>query len=553
LKYKEKMSVHYNQAGYDSKLPKKAVLTGKGEFCSLLNERVLDAYRHQAEESKKIYKPVLSQAVYDEASGDTVRIVDFSALCETGKYYLIADGESVIIEIKEKPYHKLLNALVKSFYYQRCGCELPEKHAGLYRHSACHLGNAVLLRNDGEIDASTEIECKGGWHDAGDYGRYTGPAAVTVSHLLYSYELFPQVYEDQLNIPESGNGVPDILNECRYELEWMLKMQRADGGLYHKVSTRFFAPFIMPEDDKSDLHIFRVTHCSTAAFAAAAAQAARIYKVFDSAFSEKLLSAAKKAWDWMIANPVFEPYTNPPNVSSGTYGDASCEDELFWASAELYSVTGESCYLEALKKRVENVDISKLGWRDTAGLGALCCLFNMKNKLDDDFLASLKKRFLSAADSALALSLQSGYGTALKAENYVWGSILPILNNAILMICACLLTGEEKYRNAAQNQFDYLLGINATGYSFVTGFGEKAFRFPHHRPSFADGIDDPVPGLVSGGPNKSNIDPSAKMNIPPDTAPAKFYLDFTPSASLNEIAIYWNSPAVFVAAYFDSL
>ncbi|MDR0314219.1 MAG: glycoside hydrolase family 9 protein, partial [Treponema sp.] len=494
------MNIHYNQVGYDPKLPKKAVLTGKGEYCMILNERGLDANRSPANADEKDCAPVLSSAVFDEASGDTVRTVDFSAFSEPGKYYLIADGESVIIEIKEKPYHALSNALVKGLYYQRCGCELPGKYAGPYCHRICHTKKATLVKDDGEPDTSTVIDCAGGWHDAGDYGRYIGPAAVTVAHMLYSWEFFPQVYNDQLNIPESGNGVPDILNECRYELEWMLKMQRLDGGLYHKVATRYFAPFIMPEEDKEDLWLFRVSHCATAGFAAVAAQASRVYLAYDAGFSDRLLEAAKRAWNWMEANPVYEPFRNPPDYRSGWYGDRSCEDELFWASAELYSVTGEAPYLDAMKKRVDGVDISQFGWQDVAGLGALSCLFIMKDKLDGAFLASLKKRFLQSADSFLALTQKSGYGTALAADRYIWGSILPILNNAIVMICAGLLTGEEKYRNAAKNQLDYLLGMNATGYSFVTGFGDRAYRFPHHRPSYADGVDDPVPGLVSGGP-----------------------------------------------------
>jgi endoglucanase len=445
----------------------------------------------------------------------------------------------------------LNNALVKGFYYQRCGCELHEKHAGPYRHGVCHLGEAVLVNNDGTLDSSTVIKCEGGWHDAGDYGRYVAPAAAALGHLLYSYELFPGAFKDELNIPESGNGVPDILNECRYELEWMLKMQRADGGLYHKVATKYFAGFIMPEDDNDELFLFRVTHCSTAGFAAAVAQGSRIYKPFDAAFSAKLLEAAKRAWNWMEANQVFEPFENPPDFRSGGYGDSSCEDELFWASAELFSVTGEERYLEALRKHVDNVDISKFGWRETAGFGALCCLFVLKEKLESNLFASIKERFIRAADSFLALTEKSGYGTAVSANGYIWGSILPILNNAIAMICACLLTGNEKYRNAALNQLDYLLGVNATGYSFVTGFGERAYRYPHHRPSFADGVDDPVPGLVSGGPNKQYPDMVTKTIIPPDTPAAKFYIDYTPTASANEIAIYWNSPAVFVAAYFN--
>jgi len=542
------MSIHYNQIGYDLRLPKKAIITGKGLNCMILDEQDMGAWNQQADRKIDF---VLSEPVYDEASGDTVRILDFSAVSKPGRYFIFADGEQVTVEIKEKPYHELNNALLKGFYYQRCGCELPEKYAGPYRHAACHLGKAVLVKDSGELDSNTVIECAGGWHDAGDYGRYIAPAAVTLSHLLYSYEFFPQAFKDKLNIPESGNGVPDILNECRYELEWMLKMQRPDGGLYHKVATKYFSKFIMPEEDNDDLFLFQVTHCSTAGFAASTAQASRIYKSFDAAFAGKLLEAAKKAWDWMEANPVFEPFVNPPEFRSGAYGDSSCEDELFWASAELYSVTGDDRYLQALKKRVDAVDISKYGWRDTAGLGALCCLFILKDKLEGNIFASIKDRFIKEADSSLALAMKSGYGTSLSAGSYVWGSILPILSNAITMICACLLTKDDKYRNAALNQLDYLLGMNATGYSFVTGFGNRAYRFPHHRPSYADGIDDPVPGLVSGGPNKQYPDMVTKTIIPPQTPPAKFYIDYTLTASANEIAIYWNSPAVFVAAYFD--
>ena len=543
------MSIHFNQTGYDPRFPKKAVITGRGENCMILEERDFDAL-HKPEGKKQVK---LSPAVFDEASGDTVRIADFSDVTKPGKYFLFSDGEAANISIKEKPFRILNNALVKAFYYQRCGCELKEKHAGVYRHGVCHTGKAVLVNDDGKIDSDTVIECSGGWHDAGDYGRYTVAAAAALGHLLYAYEMFPASFNDELNIPESGNGIPDILNECRYELEWMLKMQRDDGGVYHKTATRNFAPFIMPEDDQEDLFLFRVTHCSTADFAAAAALASRIFNAHDCAFAKTLLKAAEKAWEWMEVNPDFSPFNNPPGFHSGGYGDNSCDDELFWASAELYSVTKNPRYIEAFKKYFDKVNICEFGWRDTAGFGALCSLFVLKDSFDTDFYDSIKKRFLKEAEALFAKTEKSGYGTALEASEYHWGSILPILNNGIAMICAGLLTGDDKYKDAALNQLNYLLGMNATGFSFVTGFGERAFRNPHHRPSYADGIDDPVPGLVSGGPNKNYPDAVTKAIILPDTPPAKFYIDYSPTASANENAIYWNSPAVFVAAYFGSV
>jgi len=532
--------IHLNQVGYDINMPKKAIITGNGECCFIVSA-----------DNEVSFEPQVSPPVFDTASGDTVRTVDFTDIKTPGAYFLFADGLCKRFFIKERPYRALTGALVKGLYYQRCGCELEEKHAGRFSHKICHTGKAALVH-----DENVSIDVSGGWHDAGDYGRYVIPGAVTVSHMLYSYEFFPDAFADNLNIPESSNGIPDILNECRWELEWMLKMQRDDGGLYHKVATRYFAPFIMPEDDKEGLLLFRVTHTATAAFAASLAHGSRVYKNIDKAFSDKMLKASIRAWDWLERNPDFEPFVNPPDTKSGVYGDEHCDDEVFWAACELFNATKEDRYWKSMLLLAPKIDISKLGWRDVGGLGSLCCLFTLKNSDENyiqDFIDNLRKRFLDDADSIVEKYQRSGYGTALDADEYVWGSIMPIMNNAIILICAKLLTGKDVYKNAAQAQLDYMLGVNATGYSFVTGFGENAYRYPHHRPSFADNIDDPVPGLVSGGPNKRFQDPTCKKLIPPGIPPAKAFIDYTWTASANEIAIYWNSPAIFVAAYFDSL
>ena len=548
--------IHLNQVGYDINLSKKAVITGKGEYCYVLSA-----------DGERTYTPNLSEPVFDPASEDTVRIADFSEIKEPGEYFLFSDGLKKTFYITGKPYRKLLAAMAKSMYYLRCGCSLEEKHAGVYTHDICHTSKAKLID-----DESIVLDVTGGWHDAGDYGRYIVPAAVTLGHLLYSYQLFPEAYADELNIPESGNGLPDILNECRYELDWMLKMQADNGGVYHKVATRYFAPFIMPEDDKEELLLFRISHTATAGFAASLALAYRIYKPFDASFADTLLEAAKKAWNWLTANPDFIPFENPPDVRSGPYGDTSCTDEIFWAACELYTAELHSkiCetpenphaqaktkanvndYKEVIYKYADEVDISKLTWRETAGFGALNCLFT-KNDLDAAFIEKIRSRFIKAADEFMEIAKNSGYTTAITSDEYIWGSILPIMNNASIMICAKLLTNEQKYQETAQEQLNYMLGKNATGYSFVTGFGENAFRYPHHRQSYADKIADPVPGLVSGGPNKKFVDYVCKKLIPPDTPSAKFYIDDTWTASANENAIYWNSIAIFTTAYFNTL
>ena len=534
------MSVHVNQVGYGTNMPKKAVITGKGERCMLLDARKIHP---------EVITPVLGEARYDVSSGDTVRVVDFSAVTEPGEYFLFADGDKMNVTITGRPFRDLTNALVKGMYYQRCGCPLHEEHAGDYKHAICHEGIATGIDDD-----SIKLEVSGGWHDAGDYGRYIVPGAVAVSHMMYAYEMFPNAFRDELTIPESGNGIPDILDECRFELEWMLKMQRADGALYHKVTSRFFADFIMPEDDMMDLVLFDVSHCAAADFAAAMAQGYRVFKGIDANFANTMLEAAKRAWKWLEANPEFKPFKNPPKVGSGEYGDEEFEDDMFWAACEMYTATGESTYLAAACQYAPLVTFTGFGRLAVAGLGALNCLFINSWNLPADFLADIRKRFLAYADASLKLSQDSGYGTSMNPEGYIWGSTLHIMSNGIVLIGAKLLTGEQVYEDAALTQLDYILGLNCTGFSFVTGFGEKAFRHPHHRPSFADGIADPVPGLVSGGPNGSNIDREITKVFPVETTPpAKCYADYAPTASNNETAIYWNSSTLIVAAYFDCL
>jgi endoglucanase len=527
--------IRINQVGYAPNLPKYAVLFGQEQAV------VKDATGAVVATFDGL-KPL-----FDNASGDAVAKVDLGKLAP-GEYTIEQGGESRTVRVKEAPYRDLLNQMVKAMYFQRCGLDLEEKYAGVYTHPACHTAPARLY-----TDPSITMDMRGGWHDAGDFGKYIAPGAVAVAHMLYAFRLFPEAFTDELNIPESGNGTPDVLNECRYELDWMMRMQREDGALYHKLTKKRFADFIMPEDDLLEEYILPVAHCATGAYAACAALSARIYQPYDAAYAEKLLASAKLAWQWLQHNPEFIPFYNPEDVVTGEYGDENGLDEAFWAAAELYAATKETGYLNAAKELMPRVDVAELGWREVAGLGAICLLFDAETLPDAAFAAALKRRFLLAADHALDLTQRSGYGTALAYDNYVWGSILPIQNNGILLICAWKLTGNAAYLGAALNQLDYLLGVNALDISFVTGFGEKPFMFPHHRPSASDGIDAPIPGLVSGGPNKINPYASTREVFPRETYPAKYYLDETPSADTNEIAIYWNSPAIFVAACFDAL
>jgi len=529
-------SIRVNQTGYAVGLPIQAAVIADAAVC------LRDA------KGNIIKEWVLSPSSVDAASGEKVALLDLSPLPE-GSYVLENGGERRGIRVEQRPWEAVTAALIKGLYYQRCGCALEEAHAGTYARPACHTAAAADWR-----DHTVHRKVLGGWHDAGDYGKYVGPGAVTVGHLLYAWKLFPQGCSDALNIPETGNGVPDILNEARYELEWLLQMQRMDGAFHHKLTKARFAPFIMPHEDREAEYLMPVSHCATGAACACLTLASRVFRAYDAPFANRMLLSALRAWSWLEANPECIPFQNPEGVRTGQYGDRSDRDERFWAACELMAATGEERFREAAEALyAAGQNLTHFGWADVGGLGALCCLFDLREKAGDILYKQLKRDFLTQSEQALALSRASGYGTALPADGYIWGSILPILCNAMAMIVNERLTGRQDMQTGALLQWHYALGMNALDTCFVTGFGEKRILHPHHRPSGADGIEAPVPGLISGGPNKRFPYPGTREKLGEDTPPAKYFLDETPSADTNEIAIYWNSPAIFAGAYFCML
>ena len=521
-----------NQAGYEAGLPVHvAVLTPSSVLL-----------KDSAGNPVRTLSP--REVPADPASGDRVRIENLGPL-PAGEYILESPEESRALSVRSGAWQGVTDALVKGLYFQRCGCGLSPEHAGPYAHPACHTALAADWENRAVLR-----RVPGGWHDAGDYGKYTGPGAVAAAHLMYTHLLFPQGCSKELGIPETGNGIPDLLNEAKFELDWLAEMQRPDGAFHHKLTKARFAPFIMPQDDTEPEYLMPVSHCATAAACACTALAARVYREYDGDFSGRMLLSARRAWEWLQAHPEFTPFQNPEGVHTGGYGDHNVSDECFWAACELYAATGEAGYREAAEAMyAAGQRLTQFGWADVGGMGALCCLFVLKDKAGEILYTRLREDFLRQSEEALRLSRESGYGTALGAGQYGWGSILPILSHAMAMIMNTLLTGREDMRDAALLQWHYALGMNAPDKCFVTGFGSRPVLHPHHRPSEADGIGAPVPGLIAGGPNRNFPYPFTRERFGADTPPARCYLDETSSADTNEIAVYWNSPAVFTGAF----
>lgn len=195
-----------------------------------------------------------------------------------------------------------------------------------------------------------------------------------------------------------------------------------------------------------------------------------------------------------------------------------------------------------------------------AGFAALAVLTDIDaaKAAGEETVQRLQTAVLEEADRLAALGEHNAFGMAMGAGDFCWGSNMVVTNRGILLALACkVLEIQEdgtagrvaRYEEVMQAQIDYLLGKNITGYSFVTGFGEHAYRHPHLRTTAADGIDDPMAGWVSGGPNGKPGDELAIRMIPAGTPPMKCYLDREECYSLNEMTIYWNSSAVFVTAY----
>lgn len=532
--------IFVDQAGYLPHSPKTAVLSFPAETFSVTAEDGSIRFTGRTEHSGT-----------DSLSGYDTYKADFSQLTEAGSYRITADGRtSALFRIGNDVYDGLFRDTIRGFYFFRCGCGLDKKHAGIFAHGKCHCGKAEIVGEGGSIDIT------GGWHDAGDFGRYVTTGACACAQLLYAYKLFPDAFDGfDADIPESGSGVPDILGECRYELEWLLKMQRSDGGAYHKATTMLHAPFIMPEDDKEQLYVFPVSSSATADLCAVCALGAGIYEKYDSGFSRKLRDAAVKAYEWLERNKELIGFENPEGCNTGSYSEESDIDNRYWAAAEMFALTGEKRFSDRFEELYHSPYLTKLDYAKTSlgyaligGLGTMAYVLCDRNGKNEDISCELKDKIIGEAYWFLDIAEKNAFGAAINDFEYYWGSNMVLMHHAMKLSLAEMFTGKGFFGDAALDQIHVLLGRNAAGISYVTGTGEYACSHPHYRPSEADGIDECIPGLVSGGPNRNLNDPAARELIAEGTPPMRCFADDMRCYSLNEVTIYWNSPVVFTLA-----
>lgn len=561
--------ISINQVGYLPCDKKIAVIKGKTrEYV------VVESTSHKViYNGKSVYHK--NSDYVDPSSGDVVSYCDFSGVHTEGGYYLYVDGigRSPEFIISKRVYNQVRDALMKGLYYQRCGTELEEKYAGQWKHKKCHVEPATLYNNPGKM-----LEVSGGWHDAGDYGRYVTAGAVSVADLFLSILLSPKVCEVTMEIPESGNGLPDILNEAKVELDWMLKMQNTEtGGVYHKVTSKKFCGMVMPEEDTYPMVVCEESKVATGDFAAVMALGSMIYQKYDKDYAEKMRKASVSAWKWLQRKDVPEEFKNPEDVTTGEYGDPCSKDEVYFASVSLYFATRDEKYhdlaKEILTTDMDLIDLFHFGWSNVGGYGTALYLYmdrwnqeirikkeNGNNNIlwgndavyaiDQEVLKNLKEKLIIYADNLVELAKEDGYRVCFSSNDYNWGCTMELMNRGTVLCMAYEVTKNNKYIEYAKVTIDYILGCNPLSLSYITGIGSHRVNQIHHRPSVADHVEEAVPGLLVGGPNVKKNDEVARTLVMENTPPAKCYIDHKDSYSTNEVTIYWNTSALIVVSYF---
>lgn len=531
------------QVGYLPEETKTAILTGGAQGQVVVRE---------SDSHKSVASLTVGEELFDSDTGEKVRIVDLTEVSKPGRYYVDVPGvgRSFDFNVGDDVFVSTFQKSMLFYTGQRCGTAVRlGGDFSQYHHSECHM-------SDAHMDASTGREgtrsITGGWHDAGDFGRYTINSGISMGTLLWTYELdSDKLHGIELMIPQPDGSLPQMLSEIRWNLDWMLKMQDESGGVWHKATTAKFPGSILPERDNARMLIVGsgyepyLTTQATCNFVAVAAIAARVYRPFDPDYADRCLTAAKRGWSWLESTPDSHFKANPRGVETGAYEDDDANDERLWAAVELFRTTGDTIYHEYFLSHYGRVrPMFNSGfpheWKNVHALALYGYALEGRSEVDTEVQKAIRQEALTAADQ-IAMRIQtSGYRVPLTTDNYIWGSNALVANYGMMLRLANRISPKSQYSDAAQDCLHYLLGRNTFNTSFVTQVGSRWAMNPHHRPSEADDVQQPWPGMLIGGPNAQN----ATKKRPP----ARQWDDVKESFTTNEVAINWNAPLVFLLA-----
>ncbi len=510
-------------------------LPGESKVASLAASGQQEFTIRQVKDNNVVFEGTTTKPMFQKDVGDSVVYADFSPLKTVGDYYLETEDhqKSVSFKINEDVYANAFYTATRAMYLWRCGTSVDGECNGIkYHQEACHL-------DDGHLDyigqAGQKKDGTGGWHDAGDYGKYTVNAGVSVGVMLMAWENYQaSVGEVSLDLP-GQSGLPDFLKEIKYETDWLLKMQYDDGSgrVSHKLTRLNFSGFILPDKDKEPRYFSEWSSSATADFVAVMAMAARNFQPYDSAYAQTCLKAAERSYDFLARNLAYKRFGQEA-FSTGGYLTTDGDDRL-WAAAELWETSGNEKYLTDFQERFSKLETkveSSWDWSNVSNLGVFTYVLSHRNGKAKEIYNEAKNAIVEVADSIYNTSRKDVYGRPL-GDNYFWGCNGSVARQAVNLKVAEILTGNQKYRQTRLSIIDHLFGRNVYTRSYVTCLGAHPPMYPHDRRSAADDIEQPWPGYIVGGGHT-----------------ATDWVDEEGSYSHNEIAINWQSALIYLLAEY---
>ena len=532
--------IRLNSLGFLPGMQKKATIVAE---CSkyMLKQTSDDAIVYSSEVTGPLHQDDVNQDVW---------IADFSKVKEKGKFYLDVPGvgRSYDFEIGDNVYDFAFYTTMRAFYLWRCGTAVEGVHNGQhFIQKACHMEDAYQDYLGIEDLNDTKRDGTGGWHDAGDYGKYTVNAGVTLGSLFLAWDHFQDKIKNvSLDIPNTALDYPDFLKELKWETDWLLKMRYPDGSgkVSHKLTRLNFSGFIMPDKDTEKRYFTDWSSAATADFVAMMAMAARFFKPYDSEYAQTCLEAAKKSYELLNS----EPNNKSPNqraFRTGAYGTSDPDDRL-WAAAEMWETTGETQYLKDFEERaVVPFTSRKRGqaqssegkidedwdWGNVRNLGMFTYVLSKRKGKNPELLENIRKGIIDVADDILAKAKKDVYCRPF--SNYYWGCNGTVARQVLNLQVANMISPKKEYIDTSLDAIAHLFGRNYYGRSYVTGLGHEPPMKPHDRRSGADNIEAPWPGYIVGGGHS-----------------ATGWLDEEESYQTNEIAINWQAAIVYALAGF---
>lgn len=476
-------------------------------------------------------------------SGEDIYEMDFSALTTPGKYYVRVPGlgRSYAFRIAPDALGPAFYTAARGFFHQRCGIALEAEHTAWTR-GACHtgpMGTSLFVGDrpgswelpDGrqasrvfrhldfaifEQTASEELDVNawGGWHDAADYDKRDSHH-IPVWDLLGLYEINPDAFTDgQLNLPESGNGIPDVLDEARFGIDHWKRAQQPDGGVTGRIET-FAHPNHagMPDQDTDVYYISKPDRNSTMHFAASAAYFAYLVEPFSAELAADYLERAERAYRW-AEDPANsrDGFSITVNLSKAGQREAEPQELIFrdpddrhymagaMAALNLYRITGKEGYRQDLNTRFgPNTARFFKAYPHWLRYYVTVYLMASEEWVDPEVRERARANLLELADEAIENSEHAPYRHAWRERrSRRWGSAVSP-NFARYLVLAYKLTGEEQYRTMALLNIDFHLGCNALGMVQTTGIGQRAAPTIQNIETRSDGILESVPGLTPYG------------------------------------------------------